>query len=260
MGGFGGAVWGGGTDGGTTPTGKPITEFLYLAMRAAGLTLAPGRTPSAEQYSDALRLFNNMIGWLNTSRMNIYTIDINVWLTASQKQTYTIGPGGDWNGRRPQKIVGANFFFPGDPIVRRPMRLFDDDQWRAIVFQQVYTYPNILYNDGSNPLSTLYFDPIPDGAYRIEIYDWHLLDSAADINALLDYPPGYEEALVFNLAMRIVPVFQLRMPPELPMLAKQALSSVQRMNLYVPRIKSDAPGSRRDDTGLYNYHSGQIEP
>src|SRR5215831_18238744 len=80
----------GGIGAGTVPVaaGKGL---IYPALRKAGVTLGPQRTPSPAQYQDGLEELNRLIGSLNCDRLNIYTYqNLQLPLTAGQR-TYTIG-------------------------------------------------------------------------------------------------------------------------------------------------------------------------
>lgn len=254
---FDNALWGGGPDTPVVPIGNPIKDLLYQALRMAGVTLGPSRIPSPAQFNDALLCFNRMTGFFNTNRLNIYSIAINLWPTVIGTQTYTIGPGGDWDGPRPQEIYRANMLFNTSPVIRRKIKILSDAQWAEIKLQQVQTLPNSLYNDGNNPISTIYFYPIPSEVFQIELYTWQLLSTATDINTLIAYPPGYDEAIVANLAIRLIPTFQLKPRADVNEIARISLAAIQSANCVSPRLKNDmATGSG----GYYNYGSGQIEP
>lgn len=258
---FNNSLWGGGPDTPNPPTGAPIKDLLYEGLRVAGVTMGPDRIPSTPQFNDALRTFNRMIGFFNTNRLNIFTMQINQWPTVIGTQTYTIGPSGDWDTDRPQEIYRANMLFNTSPVIRRKLNLLSDAQWSEIALQDVQTFPNSLYNDGAYPLSKIYFYPELSEVFEIELYTWQALTTAINLDALVAYPPGYDEAIVNNLAVRLITVFKPKLAPgEVNLvieMARVSLAGIQSLNCISPRLKNDM---ETGNGGWYNYATGEIEP
>ncbi len=59
---------------------------------------------------DALRRLNALINTWRTQSLTVLTIERHVFPIVANKQTYTIGPGGDFNVPRPQSINGAGLW------------------------------------------------------------------------------------------------------------------------------------------------------
>src|SRR5262245_27429027 len=110
----GGTLWGGGAP--ATAGTSQVSDLAYAALRKAGVLAAPGRGYSANELADTLAELSRFMGGLNTSRANFFTVRIDQYPTEANKQAYTLGPGGDWDGARPQKIVNANLLLPTDPV------------------------------------------------------------------------------------------------------------------------------------------------
>ncbi len=250
------------------------STLLKAALRKAGVTLAPGRSPSADQTQEAIDEENRMIGSWNCAPLMILGPRIDLWSTIANQQSYTIGrdPSGtlaaDWDGERPQKITRANLLLPTatDPIekVRRPLRIWTKDQWAAIVFQAVYTYPEglfHLFNDPDNtPFSRVYFRPIPDAVYQVELFTWQTIPAFTSPNDAVLLPPGYEDAIVNNLAVRLASfpwTVQVPMNPQVRVDALNSLALIQQMNAVPPPLKSDA--ALLKGGGWYNYLTGLVE-
>src|SRR5262245_33162579 len=115
---FNAAVFNAQLFGGSAPPPGVVVQvgpgLLYPALRKAGVTLGPQRTPSVAQYQDAIDELNRLTGSLNCDRLNIYSHQrVELPLVAGQK-TYTIGQdptGGtvaDFDVPRPQFIEAAN--------------------------------------------------------------------------------------------------------------------------------------------------------
>jgi hypothetical protein len=217
-----GSMWGSGGvgSGGTINPVYVGRGILYPALRKAAITLGPQRTPSPAQYQDAIEELNRLVGSLSCDRLFIYSkFDALFPLTGAM--TYTIGASADPNivpdfdAPRPQGIEAANVVSP-DGAIRYPLAIATDLQWAKIGFpNSPGTIPELLYNDRGSPLSNLFLWGQPVPGYSLELFYWQLVPqfSSPDDQVLL--PPGYEDALVLNLAVRLAPHFQRLIDPAL---------------------------------------------
>lgn len=277
---WGGQLFGGGGAVNAPSGATPNRTLIRAALRKAGVTLAPGRMPSDDQLAEAVAEESRMIGGWNNSSALIFTLSIltdangSLLKTKTNQQSYTIGkdPTGnstaDWDVTRPQEITFANFLMPtaSDSIskVRRPLRIWDDKQWGSIQFQAVYTYPEGLYFDSNCDPATgfarIYFRPIPDAEYELEFYTWQLIPTFSGLDDAVILPPGYEDAIVNNLAVRLDTMpwpVKVAMNPQVKLDAISSLAVIQGMNVRVPRLKSDP--ELTNDRGIYNWLTGQVE-
>ncbi len=261
--GFGSTTFGGPGDGSSSTDGTLVSDLIYHGLRLAGIALAPERIPSSPMYGDGLRALNRMLGNWSTQRSNIFNLNIDQWTVVANTQSYTIGPGGDFDTARPQRIPMANLILQTTPTdVRRPMALLTDAQWASKRVQQIFSMPLEIYNDSDAPLSKLYFWPIPDQTYQIELYTWQALTKAVSINDTLSYPDGYEEAIVYGVAKRLMPMFRdrRRSAEEDALVVQQAaasLSAIQSLNSPAPQMRTDEALTGRG--GFYNYSTGLVE-
>ena len=292
--GFGTGLWGGSPPV-TSPLGSasPVSSLITAALRIAGITLAPGRTPSPEQFAEAIPTLNRMLASWSINRLDIYTIDIVPFTLTPGKKIYTIGvdPTGqkkaDFAGPRPVLIERASIIF-GNPInsiwddpgfqwdsasnwdgtpgistpIRRPIELIDDEQWQQIRVQDIpQGLPSKLYDDYSYPLSNLYFWTQPALAYQVELYYWHALPTFATLNDAVVLPPGYERAITFNLAREIAAMYPTNshMAPMSYQIAKEALEAIETVNAPTPRLQADEAvinAGRRSGGRPFNYLTG----
>lgn len=257
---FGGSTWGGSAGGVGTP-GVPALELIQSALRIAGITLAPGRGPNAAQQAEALQLLNRMIGSWNCDPLKIYTTLIAVYGLVAGQKSYTIGgPGLDANfdAARPQEIKFANIIISSNPAIRQHLKVLDDHEWRAIRIQDIpNTIPTKLYNDGGYPLSTIYLWGQPLTTYQLELYTWQMLPSFETVADTVTLPPGYEEAITFNLAARIAAHYphQTNMAPASYALARTSLQTIQRRNAPAPVLRCDT-GASSGRRGGFNWMIG----
>ncbi|PWT72946.1 MAG: hypothetical protein C5B60_08820 [Chloroflexi bacterium] len=242
----GGSVWGatpwaGGAagTGGSSCTVGLKQAILYPALRKAGITLGPQRTPSPAQYQDAIDELNRLIGSFNCDRLNIYTVGLYQYSLTGAK-TFTIGIDSsgqttpDCNGPRPERIERANIIY-SVPQIRRPLALVTHQQWSQIVVQDIAnTISWALYDDYAYPVSTLYIYPQPVPGYILELYQWQLVPTFVTSDDIVCLPPGYEDAFVLNLAVRLAPHFQRPVDPDVRQQARESLMRIQSINAPKP--------------------------
>jgi hypothetical protein len=218
------------------------TGLLYPALRKAAVTLGPGRTPSPAQFQDAIDELNRLAGSLNCDRLNIYTNQrVEFPLSAGQK-TCTIGqdPTGqtiaDVDAPRPEFIEAANIIASsGGSDLRSPLALLTVLQWPDIALQDLpATIPEALYNDRAYPLATLYLYGQPMAGCRLELFYWLLVPTFLSESDVVLLPPGYEDALVLNLAVRLAPHFQRAVDPDVRADAQKALLRLESINAPQP--------------------------
>src|SRR5262252_8767627 len=91
---FDNVLWNQSAFGGASGGGAPVSAgrgLIYPALRKAGVTLGPQRTPSPAQYQDGLEELNRLSGSLSCDRLNIYTNQRWEFPLIAGQKTYTIG-------------------------------------------------------------------------------------------------------------------------------------------------------------------------
>jgi hypothetical protein len=231
-----------------------VLDLITRALRLAG-QLGPGRLPNASEVSDALLALNGMMDGWNTDPLKIYTRRIDVYPLIPSKYTYTIGPSGDFDAPRPTAIEIANLILGG--TLRKPIELINDQQWSRIKLQTVVALPQRLYNDGSYPLSTLYLWPGPSADQQLELYTWQQL---AEFNAqdnAITCPPGYFDAMSYNLAVRLGLEWAKPVRPEVASMANSTLADIKALNLPNPVMSADSAVLVNPRGGAWNWLTGE---
>ena len=224
----------------TVSTARDIIIDALKEIGAIGLGEADG--VDNELMQDGLRMFQRMVRASNTNRSNIFTINIAQYVLTANKQSYSLGvdPDGiqtpDLIGPRPQKIERGHLLLQNNPPLRRPLKIWTDEDWFKIRYQQIYTYPEGVYSDGSYPFTNLLFYPIPNAAYTIELYSWLANVPPADLSTEILFPDGYEDYWHYQLALRLCPQLGAQ-PSQLTVQGFQrAEIAIQTMNQ--PQVKT----------------------
>jgi hypothetical protein len=205
-----------------------VRKIITGAMRLIGLVQA-NEVPSDAEIQVGLKALDVMIdSWSNDSLM-IYTINPYYFTAISNKQDYTLGPGGDWDIERPMQIQEAYVNYnsqitgtPGNWIITNvsntaalPIAQANDSQWASIPIKQLTAvFPTIMYDNGNYPLRTIYLYPVPTQYQVIALWLWQPLDYYDSIDDQVAFPPGYERALIYNLAVELAPEFGKLVPED----------------------------------------------
>lgn len=209
-------------------------DIIKSALRQIG-QYAVGETPTDQEAFDGLTCLNDMVDAWNSERLFIFTNNRVSFTLPSGQQTRTLGPSGQWNMARPAKIdemsvVVNNIEYPVDYFT-------EEAEWQAIWLKNVTSsWPSKCWDDSGFPLRTLSFWPIPNtGDVTVVFYPWVPLSSFASLNTNNTFPPGYAEAIKYNLALRLAVEFPGQVIPDaLPMLAAEAKGRIKSAN--IPRI------------------------
>lgn len=217
-------------------------DLISSALRLIGV-LADAEQPDAAMGQIGLGVLNDMIDSWNADRQAIYTISSNDFPLVLGQQTYTLGPGGDFDIPRPARIEGMSSILLNDPSnpVEVPMSMFSVEQWQTEVPVKIVTgnFPQICYDDGNFPLRNLNFWPIPTLQQNsVRIYGWQALP-AETLFSDITFPPGYGEALKYNLAGRLAPEYSVQPSPIVVTLAVQSYARVKTMNAPDLSLRSD---------------------
>lgn len=228
-------------------------DLISSALRLIGV-LASGEQVAIADANDALTVLAHMIDAWNGERLTIFSIRSDDYAFVLGQQSYTIGPGGNFNTNRPAKIIGMSSILltnPSNPI-EVPITMYSVTEWQTEIPVKVVnsSFPQVCYDDGGFPLRTLNFWPIPAlQQNNLRIYSWQQLGIPPTLRTLLNFPQGYAEALRYNLAVRLAPEFQAQLQPIVQQIAIESLARVKTMNAPDLNLRSDLIASPAG----YNY-------
>jgi hypothetical protein len=238
-------------------------QMIYRACRHLGYAFQ-GSTVPPDLESDALLTLNEMIDSWNLNRWLIPWQEIATYTLTANQTAFTIGSGGDFDGNRPLRIEQANIIINTySPVLRKPLDIVDFRQWSAVAVQEVAAIPTILYYDAAltSGLGTIYLWTQPNQAYDIELYQWHAVSQFATATTSQSLPPGYDRALIFNLAVEISSLapdkFNRSKFDEVRRLARESKAAVMDYNSQSPYMTTDGAfqSAQRPQSG-FNYLTG----
>ncbi len=236
-----------------------VLDLITLALKQAGV-VGIGQSVQAEDANDSLTLLNAMLGQWAVKRWLVYALQ-DVSLTSTGAASYTYGPGGNFNVASTDHLESAymrllNATSPQEPDF--PLDLITSyEDWGRIRLKTLTTWPQYVFFDGQYPLANVYFWPIPTaGLYQMHLITKTPLTAFTGLTQTINLPPAYQEALLYNLGLRLRTAYQLPPDPQLNALAAQALSTLRYSNAQIPRLRlpSEVPTG-----GWYNPFNDRIQ-
>lgn len=230
--------------------------------------LAQGESLSNADAQDAFRRLNRMVsGWKN-QRLTLFVTQRNVHSFVGSQASYTIGPGGDWDQARPQFLSYAGLILTAtNPDIEIPLRLLTTKDW---TFQSVKditsTLPTALYYETSFPssgatvgLGRIYAWPVPTQINQVALYCPTAITEFATLTTDYSLPPGYEDALEYGLAVKLIEAgmgLREHLSDMVPQ-AKEALGLIKRANIQPVTASIDpALWPSRNARPSFNYRTG----
>lgn len=235
----------------TTPN-----DLIRRALKKAGV-LGVGQVPSAEDLNDAFADLNGMLGQWSRKRWLVYHL-VDVALPLTGAATYSVGPGGDVDMVRPDRIESAyaRILNGGSRPVDVPIDVIGSpEDWAATTVKTITGFPQAVFLDSGYPWGTLHVWPqAMAGLYEVHILFKADLVAFKTVGDLVQIPPEYDDAIIYNLAGRLRISYQEPPDPAVDALARAALNTIKGANIQVPNLAmpSDLPGC---GGGAYNIYS-----
>ena len=145
------------------------------------------------------------------------------------QQAYSVGSGADFDGSRPITLHSA-FVTRGG--IDYPLAVLTQAQWNDILQKSTQSeIPEGIYYDPTFPAGTMRFWPVPIEALTVTLAIDMQLAAIADINDDLAFPPGYERALLYALAVDLAPEYPaVTLSQSVIDTADDALADIKRAN------------------------------
>ena len=194
--------------------------LIKSAYRSLGV-IASGETPTADEVQDGLQALQFMLrSWSAQNLRLYYTKQESVAMTGAA--SYTIGSGGDINSVRPTSIRGA---WTAD----NPVSLISEDRYRQVRMSTDTSGPcEYLWYSPEYPLGVLY--PWPYGGATLYIDSLKPLTDPTVITDSIAFPPPYDEAIKYNLAVRLASESEREPSNVVATLASVSLRVIENMN------------------------------
>jgi hypothetical protein len=240
-----------GGDSGDAVVGPVLTgqNLIKRAMRMIG-ALSTGENLKASEQEDGLEALNAMFDSWNAEEILRYSVARQEFALLTQSPQ-SIGPAGDINTTRPMRIEKGHAYLK-----------IDGREWLLeVVSEQKFAgynsaetgQPCVLYYDAAFPAGNIHLHPIPDQAYTLVLYSPMQL-SQVDATTEFSLPPGYADAIVYNLALMLGPEYGKTDISVVAALAAQKKQIIARANQKDGEMVCDRALMNR---GAYDIRSGR---
>lgn len=235
----------------TTPA-----DIVALALVHAGV-VGQGQTAGSEDTNNAFALLNMMLSQWSRKRWLVYHL-IDVSFTTTGAQSYTVGPGGNFDTPRPDRIEAA-FLRQLLPSMANqidyPLTVLQSrEDYNQIALKTMGTWPSLVFYDSAYPVGYLYVWPVPAASqFAVHLSLKQTLDQFTSLAQDIILPPEYVPALFYNLAGRLRPAYGMGPDPTITALAKDALNVLRGANTQIPTLRM--PAQLVGNARQYNVYS-----
>lgn len=222
-------------------------DLIKSAMKKAGI-LTKTEPPSADEAKDGLSSLNAMLdSWANES-LNVPYRTLESFTLLSGAANYTIGTGGDFNTSRPVSIVSA-YIRDGDTDY--PLTIISDEAYMSFSDKSTEGIPECINFNNAFPLATIRLYPVPQASYQIHLLTEKTIGNYS-LSSTVSLPPGWERAIVHQLAVEIAPEYGVQIPEEVAVIAVQSMSNIRRAVAKNRPIDTPMGGGSGDIFSGYN--------
>lgn len=216
------------------------------------LGVLPGRSvPTPAEYADVIVELRAMVDMWRLEGMMIYSKSIRLFDLVPGQAVYTYATGGDFDAPRPTSVESATLRDSGGfawPLIPITAQEYSRLSSRGTVARPTRFYFNPIY-----PIAEVRFDTIP-AEDSVELVVMDELELPATQTAELVLPPGYEDCIVYNLAIRIAADFEVKPGQEVVALAANFKALVKRKNMTMPTARIERPNGGA--LGTYDIRQG----
>lgn len=225
--------------------------LITRALKKSGVN-GVGQAPQAADLNDALDDLNDMFAQWQRRRWLVTDL-VEVVFSPTGKTSYSIGPAitCDIIMARPDIISDA--FLRLNPLAQFPVDYRLDiipsrEDYNEIALKNQPGMMNGVYYDAAFPYGNIFVWPLPtaNGSTEVHLFFKSQEYFSFGLDDNISLPPEYGEAILYNLAARLRPAYQLPPDPTVVALAVSSLATIRKANTQVPTLDmpSNLPGVR----------------
>lgn len=208
-------------------------------------------TPDAADSAKALRKLNDMLDAWSLDNLTVAVQNNYTYTLIPGQAVYTIGPAGTFVGVRLNTIASA---FVRYQLIDFPVVLIDNQTYNDIPFKtQAGILPQAFTLDQTMPASTVTLWPVPQQAIPITFLSNVPSSTPVTLATDLIYAPGYNRAIVYNLAVELCNAFDKQPSDLLMRLAASSLGTLKRQNKRTPLLQYDDAMYDTPVNGAFNW-------
>lgn len=193
-------------------------------------------TPTAGDLAFYLRRLNRMLESWSTQGLVVYEVyDVTINTVAGTASYASTGLSG---GLRPIAVSHARVTASN---VDYPLEIIGTRDYAMIAAKTERGLPLYLYVQPTMPNATMYLWPVPDAVYALKLGVTRPFTSSYVLGDTVSLPPGYEKAIVDNLAVDIATVNGVDPHPRLMQQANESMAVLKAMQVQ-PHLLDNSIG------------------
>jgi len=224
-------------------------DIITRAYQVNGV-LTKNDALDGDEAQDGLSSLNAMLSsWTNDSLL-LYVRESETFPLVSGQSSYTIGTGGDFDTTRPTQLVTA---FTRIGQIDYDIEITNDISYDAITQKGISnSIPEALYYEAGYPLATITIYPVPTTG-TLHLRSEKELTQFATLDSDMDFPPGWERALVYNLAIEDASQYGQPVTQAMAQIASDALGKIKTATARNKQMDYPSYNSENNIfTGWYN--------
>jgi hypothetical protein len=234
------------------------TEVLSLLQ-----VYAPGEPIDPADTASLLFTLGGIVDGWGAEALTIFDQVVYTFNTTAGQAVYTFGPDLTNNWVSPAGFplpvsLSCTTIYGGVEI---GIHTSSEDEWKAIALKLL---------QGGGPITNFWpqygavfhvfnFYPVPAGAVPVVLYVDRQIPRFTALSNTVVFPPGYQEALVYELTIKAQPKFGAPLPSWLPAAWALAKSRVKESNFEAIDLKCDPAlvGTGRHGGGSIAFYEGK---
>lgn len=215
-----------------------VRSILNRALKMTGC-YGVGMTPSADDIEAALDQLNSMLASWYLQRYLLPNLTRLEFTTAAGQRIYIFGSD-DGSGytlassTRPLQIQSGFLTISTD--LDQNIEIVAQEEYNRISNKNTAGYPEKLtYNPGEST-GYAWMSPVPDAAYNITVMCLVAHTDYTSLDATFRFPNYYTDAVIYNLAVNLAPMFGKKIHPVTAGRADSLLRDLKRVNQNPPPI------------------------
>lgn len=213
-------------------------QIVVKAMQKIGL-LTKTEQPSSDEINDGFYALNSMLdSWTNESMLITARAWENFPLSAGVS-LYTIGTGQTFNTVRPTFINDAYVIVSSTTTPSYQLTVIQDETYFDTTLKTQQGIPFELNYDNAYPSGNIRIYFVPDQAYMLYLLSEKPLTQFASLDTVVSMAPGWEIALIYNLAVLIAPEFGQEASAQTIQIATQAKKNVKNSIMRVRTMDAE---------------------
>lgn len=205
-------------------------QVIYEAFEVANI-VDTGGTPSSTQRDNGFEILKRLIASWSVEQLTCYNHVTESMSLSSGTMTYTWASGGTWNSARPVKVTGATAV---SGAFQAPMEVLPMHEARKRTSNPLgitAALPNILGWDlGFSSVNILIFPPPNASPGTVVVNSIKAITEPSSVSDSISLPPGWEHALVHNLAAILQQKYDGQILPGLGAIAQSSKEALVQVN------------------------------